>query len=83
MKAQEIRFIKGRVKFVGYDAEGKQIRNSPTFSSCVVIFKKENAMQFLSHPYGPVIGPTIEQPKKASSMKEQIEDSRMKEAGRQ
>jgi len=57
MKAQEIRFIKGRVRFVGYDADGKQIKNSPTFSSCVVIFKGTN-----NHPR-PCIGPTIEQPK--------------------
>lgn len=57
MKAQEIRFIKGRVRFVGYDEEGKQIKNSPTFSSCVVIFDGIN-----SHPR-PDIGPTIEQPR--------------------
>ncbi len=42
MKAQEIRFIKGRVRFVGYDAEGKQIKNSPTFASCVLIFRDED-----------------------------------------
>ncbi|MDD5348265.1 MAG: hypothetical protein PHT59_06610, partial [Candidatus Omnitrophica bacterium] len=60
MKAAEIRFIKGRVRFVGYDAEGNQIKNSPTFSSCVVIFNRDN-----TGPYPwPRIGPTIEQPKK-------------------
>ena len=59
MKAQEIRFVKGRLKFGGAE-------NGAPFPSCVVIFRKENAMQFLSHPFGPYIGPTIEQPKKGS-----------------
>jgi site-specific DNA-methyltransferase (adenine-specific) len=58
MKAQEIRFVKGRVRFVGYDEEGNQVKNSPTFSSCVVIFNRD-----LSRGY-PIIGKTIEQPKK-------------------
>ena len=58
MKAQEIRFIKGRVRFVGYDEEGKEIRQSPTFSSCVVIFHGVN-----SHPR-PDIGPIIVRPRK-------------------
>jgi phage N-6-adenine-methyltransferase len=58
MKAQEIRFIRGRVKFVGYDAEGKQIKNSPTFSSCVVIFRPFDWINLGA----PVIGKTIEQP---------------------
>jgi site-specific DNA-methyltransferase (adenine-specific) len=58
MKAQEIRFIKGRVRFVGYDEDGNQVKNSPTFSSCVVIFNRD-----LSRGY-PIIGTTIEQPKR-------------------
>lgn len=33
MKAKEIRFIKGRLKFSGY-------KNSAPFPSCIVIFKK-------------------------------------------
>ncbi|MFA6364580.1 DNA N-6-adenine-methyltransferase [Methanoregula sp.] len=63
MKAQEIRFIKGRVRFVGYDEEGKEIRQSPTFSSCVVIFGST------THPgmSTPYIGPTIEQPRSAKA----------------
>jgi phage N-6-adenine-methyltransferase len=63
MKAQEIRFIRGRVRFVGYDAEGKQIKNSPTFSSCVVIFDQK---LWQGNPF-PWIGKTIEQPKRVTS----------------
>jgi site-specific DNA-methyltransferase (adenine-specific) len=59
MKADEIRFIKGRVKFIGYDKEGNQIKNSPTFSSCVVIFREMFKKRFT-----PYIGKTIEQPRK-------------------
>jgi hypothetical protein len=62
MKAQEIRFIKGRVRFVGYDEEGNQVKNSPTFSSCVVIFDRQ---LWQGNPY-PRIGKTIEQPKRGS-----------------
>jgi phage N-6-adenine-methyltransferase len=40
MNAAEIRAIKTRVKFVGYDDNGDLVKNSPTFSSCIVIFKK-------------------------------------------
>jgi phage N-6-adenine-methyltransferase len=40
MNAYEIRAIKGRVKFIGYDDNGDLVKNSPTFSSCIVIFKK-------------------------------------------
>lgn len=58
MRAQEIRFIRGRVRFVGYDEQGKQIKNSPTFSSCVVIFDGRAA------GFVPEIGKTIEQPRK-------------------
>jgi site-specific DNA-methyltransferase (adenine-specific) len=60
MKSQEIRFIKGRVKFIGYDEQGNQIRNSPTFSSCVAIFDPN----YTNPTFGnPRIGKTIEQPK--------------------
>lgn len=38
MSASEIRFIRGRVKYVGYDENGKRITNSPMFTSCIVIF---------------------------------------------
>lgn len=41
MEAQEIRFIEGRVDYVGVDLEGNKITQSPTFSSCVVIFDKK------------------------------------------
>ena len=60
MRAQEIRFIKGRVKFIGYDENGNQIKNSPTFASCVVIFRKEAPG---GKEYVPTIGETIEQPR--------------------
>jgi site-specific DNA-methyltransferase (adenine-specific) len=60
MKAQEIRFIKGRVRFVGYDEEGNPVRNSPTFSSCVVIFRKTCFNL-------PWIGKTIEQPRSVTA----------------
>jgi site-specific DNA-methyltransferase (adenine-specific) len=63
MKAQEIRFIKGRVRFVGYDEDGNQVKNSPTFSSCVVIFWQRESEQ-LERNDPPRIGKTIEQPKK-------------------
>ncbi|MDD3019852.1 MAG: DNA N-6-adenine-methyltransferase [Alphaproteobacteria bacterium] len=59
MKAQEIRFIRGWVRFVGYDEQGKQIKNSPTFSSCVVIFDWKAGIIG-----NPVIGKIIEQPRK-------------------
>ena len=63
LKAQEIRYIKGRVKFVGYDIDGNPVNGSPMFSSCVVIFwpKEPEAKDDM-----PRIGKTIEQPKKGS-----------------
>ena len=63
LKAQEIRYIKGRVKFVGYDIDGNPVNGSPMFSSCVVIFwpKESEAKDDM-----PRIGKTIEQPKKGS-----------------
>jgi site-specific DNA-methyltransferase (adenine-specific) len=67
MKAQEIRFIKGRVRFVGYDEQGNQIKNSPTFSSCVVIFRSRLGLQERQDPkWTPWIGPTIEQPRRTA-----------------
>jgi phage N-6-adenine-methyltransferase len=36
--ADEIRII-GRVKYIGFAADGTLIRNSPTYDSCVVIFR--------------------------------------------
>lgn len=36
--ADEIRVI-GRVKYIGRDNDGNLIKNSPTFDSCIVIFK--------------------------------------------
>jgi site-specific DNA-methyltransferase (adenine-specific) len=62
MKAQEIRFIKGRVQFIGYDDQGNEIKQSPQFSSCVVIFKKSPLGLIPASP--PNIGKTIDQPKK-------------------
>jgi site-specific DNA-methyltransferase (adenine-specific) len=71
MKAQEIRFIKGRVRFVGYDEEGNQVKNSPTFSSCVVIFKpqwSQDCARFVDpSQFTPRIGKTIEQPKRVKA----------------
>ena len=65
LKAQEIRYIRGRVKFVGYDVDGNPVNGSPMFSSCVVIFdpvRRENKPMFTGSY--PLIGPTIEQPKR-------------------
>ena len=38
LHAAEIRIL-GRVKYIGFAADGTLIRNSPTFDSCIVIFK--------------------------------------------
>jgi phage N-6-adenine-methyltransferase len=64
MHAKEIRFIKGRVKFIGYDDQGNAVNNSPTFSSCIVIFS--NPSEWHETPDGdfrPYIGKTIVQGK--------------------
>ena len=70
LKAQEIRYIRGRVKFVGYDDQGNQVNGSPMFSSCVVIFKPQwsrDLARFVDpSQFKPQIGKTIEQPKKGS-----------------
>jgi phage N-6-adenine-methyltransferase len=69
MKAQEIRFIKGRVRFVGFDEEGKQVKNSPTFSSCVVIFNRNVPEGYTRILWDlPRIGKTIEQPNKEKTV---------------
>jgi phage N-6-adenine-methyltransferase len=57
MKATEIRFIEGRVKYIGYDKSGNKIKNSPTFPSCVVIFDPDITQ--MTRPY---LGETITQP---------------------
>lgn len=58
MKAKEIRFIKGRVKFVGFDELGHQIKNSPTFSSCVAIFSSWHE-EYWNQPYHKIDGVTV------------------------
>ena len=63
LKAQEIRYIRGRVKFVGYDIDGNPVNGSPMFSSCLVIFKSPEFYELPGYPR-PHIGPIIEQPKK-------------------
>jgi site-specific DNA-methyltransferase (adenine-specific) len=57
MKAQEIRFVKGRLKF-------GDSKNGAPFPSVIVIFKTMTPFDILSHPYGPYVGPTIDQPVK-------------------
>lgn len=64
MHAKEIRFIKGRVKFIGYDDAGSAVKNSPTFSSCICIFSHPD--EWHETPDGdfrPYIGKTIVQRK--------------------
>ena len=57
MKCAEIRLIEGRVRYVGYYKNGQQIKQSPSYSSCIAIFDK-NLEQFGGRP---VLGPTISQ----------------------
>jgi site-specific DNA-methyltransferase (adenine-specific) len=73
MLAKEIRFIKGRVRFIGYDEDGVAIKNSPTFASCVVIFSDWHEHYWNQQYYrdedgkaylNPIIGKTIVQGKK-------------------
>jgi phage N-6-adenine-methyltransferase len=59
MKSTEIRFIKGRVNYVGYDKSENQIKQSPTFPSCITIFDTDRPETY--HPY---IGETITKPRK-------------------
>jgi site-specific DNA-methyltransferase (adenine-specific) len=51
MQAAEIRVPEGRVKYVGYDDQEKRIRNSPTFSSCIVVFNKERLHTSWGEPF--------------------------------
>jgi len=65
MKAQEIRFVKGRLKFnnrtlPSYKEDGSHKVSSATFPSCVVIFDSHS---FPIDGY-PMIGKTIESVKK-------------------
>jgi len=47
----EIRFIRGRLKFKGYNSKGKYVINQPaTFPSAIVIFKSKNS-QTSPHEY--------------------------------
>ena len=57
MKAAEIRFISGRVNYVGKRKDGSVVTQSPPFTSCIAIFDK-SLEQFGGRP---VLGPTIEQ----------------------
>ena len=59
MKAQEIRFVKGRLKF------GDATTGAP-FPSCVVIFDKSMRYSMGVPTIPPMIGKTIEQPKKGT-----------------
>ena len=66
MKAAEIRIIRGRLKFINpalpsWDPEGNFKVSPAPFPSCVVIFWQKEP-EAINDP--PVIGPTIEQPKK-------------------
>jgi site-specific DNA-methyltransferase (adenine-specific) len=67
MKAKEIRFIEGRVDYVGYDKQGKQVKQSPTFPSCVVIFDQRDDISdsILMGQRTPKIGKTIKKPRKS------------------
>jgi phage N-6-adenine-methyltransferase len=38
LHAAEIRIL-GRVKYIGFAADGSLIKNSPTFDSCIVVFR--------------------------------------------
>jgi phage N-6-adenine-methyltransferase len=63
MNAQEIRFIEGRVDYVGYNQEGNKIKQSPTFPSCVVIFDLSREKRERNYDR-PIIGETIKKPRK-------------------
>jgi phage N-6-adenine-methyltransferase len=65
MNAQEIRFIEGRVDYVGYDKQGNRVKQSPTFSSCVVIFDLEREKRERDYDL-PIIGKTIKKPRKSN-----------------
>jgi phage N-6-adenine-methyltransferase len=57
----EIRFIEGRVRYVGHTKDGKVITQGPTFPSCIVIFRKAHDLYCNqdTDPLMPIIGKTI------------------------
>ena len=60
--AVEIRFIEGRVKFIGHTKSGELITDSPPFCSCVVKFCHEHPHYWNQdswRPTLPVMAPTI------------------------
>ena len=59
--AVEIRFIRGRVRYVGHTTDGKVITQGPTFPSCIVIFSLEHDHYWNQdrNPVMPIIGKTI------------------------
>jgi hypothetical protein len=59
--AVELRFIEGRVKFVGYTNGGELITDSPPFCSCVVKFCREHDHYWNQDRKQvlPVLAPTI------------------------
>ena len=59
--AIEIRFIEGRVRYVGHTKDGKVITQGPTFPSCIVIFSQSHPHYWNAdtNPLMPYIGKTI------------------------
>ena len=59
--AVEIRFIAGRVRYVGYTKDGKVITQGPTFPSCIVLFSQKHPHYWNgdASPLMPYIGKTI------------------------
>lgn len=42
--AKEIRFIKGRLKFGGFNKKGEPITNSAPFPSCIIVFERSDKL---------------------------------------
>ena len=63
--AAEIRFIDGRVYYVGKRKDGSEVKQSPSFTSCVAVFDK-SLEQFGGVP---VLGPYIEQSHRKKKVK--------------
>jgi hypothetical protein len=57
MKASILRFIDGRVNYVGKRIDGSVVTQSPPFTSCIMVFDK-SLEQFGGLPH---LEPTIEQ----------------------
>ena len=59
--AVEIRFIAGRVNFIGHTKDGKEVKQGPTFPSCIVLFSREHPHYWMgeANPLMPYIGKTI------------------------